>query len=670
IWCGLLVGWLISIHGPKECTGAWQYNVAAGGLLGFFLASFALETAMTIIGLRGSIFETSKRRRLPLLIYLDIVAVTGQIAFNAYCTRLLYTEPPQCEVEPGELWQPAQVLKGLVWSTWAVLAGSLLLLALTYNLYPDYKAVESWERRWSAMAHCCFCCISNHEKGRREDLAARLGRIFALMFGHIDMTASDIVVSFALAMTLQKLRRRGSSDDEGLAAADEEAGLQGQRLRVDAETLQEASHYMSYAFAAYGYLLYLWGKPATGVLELCCGRSCGLAMNMLRPSRGVLPDLRVITNLNREATLQAAGLSTEDLLFVRYEAEKPNVLPYFLALDHAMQTVVLAIRGSLSLDDVVRDLLIEPASLDSWISSGKEWHGVIPEIAMAERNTEASGHAGILEAARATLMDLQESGYLWSTLLGPEATHRGWQLVVTGHSLGAGCAFLVGLYLSQSICPGLKCWAFSPPGGLASASVGASAKAWCTTVVCGKEWIPRLTAQSFDRLRDEMVLAALRCRLPKLAFGWGVLRRRAWTEADLVLPEVPPHARPVLNEYRKSLARRGELEDSFYDHASSFAAPGQVMWLQSVGSAPRKGWRPGRSHEYRAVWIDAEDLSSEGIILSGRMMADHMPDHLLALLRKMARRLQHSHSTAAVDDRAGESVLPHAGGSHDRERGG
>ncbi|KAL6772208.1 hypothetical protein ACKKBG_A29375 [Auxenochlorella protothecoides x Auxenochlorella symbiontica] len=750
IWCGLLVGWLISIHGPKECTGAWQYNVAAGGLLGFFLASFALETAMTIIGLRGSIFETSKRRRLPLLIYLDIVAVTGQIAFNAYCTRLLYTEPPQCEVEPGELWQPAQVLKGLVWSTWAVLAGSLLLLALTYNLYPDYKAVESWERRWSAMAHCCFCCISNHEKGRREDLAARLGRIFALMFGHIDMTASDIVVSFALAMTLQKLRRRGGSraaragslqmttaalpgadpyrapspsssgagaplmdgtrtgeggngprfqgasagptgvgggspgsgagpspwsdsegsDDEGLAAADEEAGLQGQRSRVDAETLQEASHYMSYAFAAYGYLLYLWGKPATGVLELCCGRSCGLAMNMLRPSRGVLPDLRVITNLNREATLQAAGLSTEDLLFVRYEAEKPNVLPYFLALDHATQTVVLAIRGSLSLDDVVRDLLIEPASLDSWISSGKEWHGVIPEIAMAERNTEASGHAGILEAARATLMDLQESGYLWSTLLGPEATHRGWQLVVTGHSLGAGCAFLVGLYLSQSICPGLKCWAFSPPGGLASASVGASAKAWCTTVVCGKEWIPRLTAQSFDRLRDEMVLAALRCRLPKLAFGWGVLRRRAWTEADLVLPEVPPHARPVLNEYRKSLARRGELEDSFYDHASSFAAPGRVMWLQSVGSAPRKGWRPGRSHEYRAVWIDAEDLSSEGIILSGRMMADHMPDHLLALLRKMARRLQHSHSTAAVDDRAGESVLPHAGGSHDRERGG
>lgn len=89
------------------------------------------------------------------------------------------------QIRPSPLSHPAMPssypAQGLVWSTWAVLAGSLLLLALTYNLYPDYKAVESWERRWSAMAHCCFCCISNHEKGRREDLAARLGRIFALV---------------------------------------------------------------------------------------------------------------------------------------------------------------------------------------------------------------------------------------------------------------------------------------------------------------------------------------------------------------------------------------------------------------------------------------------------------------------------------------------------------
>lgn len=82
LWCGLLTGWLISIHGPRECAGAWQYNVAAGGLLGFFVLSLGLELAIAIIGLRGSIFETSKRHALPDLVCTDIIAFVGQIAFN------------------------------------------------------------------------------------------------------------------------------------------------------------------------------------------------------------------------------------------------------------------------------------------------------------------------------------------------------------------------------------------------------------------------------------------------------------------------------------------------------------------------------------------------------------------------------------------------------------
>ena len=77
-----MTGWLISIHGPRECVGAWQYNVAAGGLLGFFLLSLAIEMAVCIVGMRGSLFETSKRAALPKLLYADAVAFAGQIAFN------------------------------------------------------------------------------------------------------------------------------------------------------------------------------------------------------------------------------------------------------------------------------------------------------------------------------------------------------------------------------------------------------------------------------------------------------------------------------------------------------------------------------------------------------------------------------------------------------------
>lgn len=126
---------------------------------------------------------------------------------------------------------------------------------------------------------------------------------------------------------------------------------------------------------------------------------------------------------------------------------------------------------------------------------------------------------------------------LHDALLAPGGRCSGYRLVVTGHSLGAGCAFLLALYLRQ-FCPNLKsvvlgaivvagaalvcalvslvlvygynssmrqvcgqshlchpalpcclprslrCWAFSPPGGLASREVCASAVDWCHRCDC------------------------------------------------------------------------------------------------------------------------------------------------------------------------------------------
>jgi hypothetical protein len=61
--------------------------------------------------------------------------------------------------------------------------------------------------------------------------------------------------------------------------------------------------------------------------------------------------------------------------------------------------------------------------------------------------TRYAAHAGILEAARATFIDLQQQGVLREALLAPEARYAGYRFVVAGHSLGAGCAFLLALYL-------------------------------------------------------------------------------------------------------------------------------------------------------------------------------------------------------------------------------
>ena len=43
------------------------------------------------------------------------------------------------------------------------------------------------------------------------------------------------------------------------------------------------------------------------------------------------------------------------------------------------------------------------------------------------------------------------------------AARRDWSIVVTGHSLGAGAAALVALYI-RSFYPNSRAWAFEPPG--------------------------------------------------------------------------------------------------------------------------------------------------------------------------------------------------------------
>lgn len=81
---------------------------------------------------------------------------------------------------------------------------------------------------------------------------------------------------------------------------------------------------------------------------------------------------------------------------------------------------------------------------------------------------------------------------LHDALLAPDGRCCGYRLVVTGHSLGAGCAYLLALYLRQFV-PQLTCWAFSPPGGLASRQLCEHSADWCHSVILGKEWVPRLT---------------------------------------------------------------------------------------------------------------------------------------------------------------------------------
>lgn len=73
-------------------------------------------------------------------------------------------------------------------------------------------------------------------------------------------------------------------------------------------------------------------------------------------------------------------------------------------------------------------------------------------------------------------------------------TCQGYQLVITGHSLGAGVASILALLIKLNLnFPNMTCYAFSPPGSLFSFPLAQYCRQFITAVVLGNDIVPRFT---------------------------------------------------------------------------------------------------------------------------------------------------------------------------------
>eukprot|EP00873_Tetraselmis_striata_P022307 jgi/Tetstr1/442571/TSEL_030668.t1 len=181
----------------------------------------------------------------------------------------------------------------------------------------------------------------------------------------------------------------------------------------------EAAHYAKFAVAAYGAKLYIYAAPGClcgGALQLC-GLSAMRKMRSLqhRDIQERRGEGRAVDVLEKEAILKYSRISEEDLVYVSQFNQ--GILPYFIALDHESQSVVLCVRGTMSLSDCITDAQFHPVPIAEWLESACESEGPAtspsggPEAGRAGSGPQGAGpyaHAGILKAARAILADLEE----------------------------------------------------------------------------------------------------------------------------------------------------------------------------------------------------------------------------------------------------------------------
>lgn len=362
-----------------------------------------------------------------------------------------------------------------------------------------------------------------------------------------------------------------------------------------------------------------------------------------------------ICDWHKRALLLVAGIPEADLVYAEF-SNKFSSVPYCILLDHERALVVVSVRGSLSLEDIVTDTLVLPESLEDLGNRyGFDGRGQYC-------------HAGVLACFENVLQDLQKHSWLERLL---EQQYPEYSLRIVGHSLGAGVATLLG-YVLRPKYPSLKVFGYSPPGCSMTWEMAIGCHNFVTTFVLDSDIVPRLSVLALEDLRDEVLKLIGRIKVPKHEVYQNFLRvneirgnrgcligRNSSADGedyldnleDLTqainesLDEVPSDTiyQRQLRDFLRVQEERKETRGETNSKSLPLYPPGKMIHLV------RTGEEGGCSHVvnqcltcctsnsgfvYTPVYISNDDLDE--IVVSATMGTDHFVNRMCDELRKLS----------------------------------
>ncbi|XP_058798543.1 diacylglycerol lipase-alpha isoform X1 [Phymastichus coffea] len=656
---GVLLGVLEWDRSMQCVLLLWEYVI---GYLVIFVTSMAVEFAMCLLATRGSILDTAARAPMQHLLYIRLFLLIVEAAWLSAGVTWLTRFYQSCPVDRAK-----DVMLGLVICNWCVLASVLVTVWCVYDTagrswvkmkkyqrsmreaetrgdrmhykrsgsnrnWRQRKVLRAYQDSWDNRCRILFCCIGKSDRNRNS--FADIARLLSDFFRDLDVVPSDVVAGLVLLRKFQKIERelivkqRKNDTYEFLSGVPVTSHTKFLSLTEDGDLhhLQSAIHYMHFALAAYGWPLFLVNH-STGCCQLCTRLRC-CCFPCARRNDDAIIVADNCCQCNYAALRRMIEIGDIEVVYATFHVDVGET-PFFVALDYTKKKVVVSIRGTLSMKDVMTDLNAEAE--------------VLP---LSPPREDWFGHKGMVQAAEYIRKKLSEEAIIKKALIkDPSRGTNEFGLTLVGHSLGAGTAAILAILLKQEY-PDLVCFAYAPPGGLLSVPAQEYSQEFITSVVVGKDVVPRIGLRQMESLREDLINAIKRSVDPKwktitcsvMCCGCGTVPTSAANlEAGGCISQYQREKDLARSQGHKPLYPPGRIIHVVRHHPNKGEQKYESRWRQML----RK-----REPVYQALWAGPCDFNE--VLISPVMIQDHMPDNMLKALNKVSEHREISAQLSSI----------------------
>ncbi|CRL00123.1 CLUMA_CG013403, isoform A [Clunio marinus] len=615
------------------------------GFISILLLNLPLLLLMIYHSAQGSITDTESRRLVKPLLYLKIIFILPETAMNVMGTIWMFSGFVNCFI-PNDNFANTTI-EVVVIFYWIILCLIIFGFIFTYdpmgsrkyrrltdgndNINSDEhhefmhrKVTKLWLRRLKFLV----CCVGKDENG--DEAFTQSAELFSHLFRGTDLVPSDILAGSILLRVRQKKEYREQNRIDMLN--DFCPGYSSDLPKVFNSqcpswmTLKNAQHFLRFAVSSYGWPMVCAIAPCKGCFGMIRKIKCCACMRSK-------PDYVVDDNCclcNVAGARYASRIHSDDVIYATFKNQVFEI-PFCILADHSKHCVVLSIRGSWSMSDIFTDLAAAPAPFHA--------QGM-PE------NTVA--HYGMSLCCEKILAKLMEDNLIERSL----AQYPDYDFVITGHSLGAGLAVLVGAKL-RPLFPDVKVYGFATPSGLLTREAAKYTEQFAFTVVCGDDFVARMSLESVENLKHGILETLQSCRLPKYrvvrnGFTYAVLGipskdlEKSWHEVTET-PHQSNYSSILLDP--QSVAT---ISHHAFGGNPTVQKPRQKLYiagriLHIVRKKKEHLDRKSKQNAYEMKWAEPEDFHEMKIM--PRMMFDHFPHNILKVL------------TTILKDRKSDSIL-------------